>query len=349
MNEVQQRLDELRKFAQGDDDVPILLHPDPDPDALASALAVRALLRRDPDSTAVVTLGDITRPENRRMAEILHMRVTTVSEGELMNLARVIAVDFQPNFLTTEKGPRLAIIDHHPRGKRFDAEFVDIRPEYGATATMMTEYLRVEDHRRIAPQLATALLYGIKTDTDTLSRGCIAADVEAYAFLQERADLTLLRKLERPSYSIETARLYGCALGDIATDDDIAAVFLGEIAQDDAHVLADIADFCLALEEITWSVAGGVIGDQIVLTIRHLGGSVGAGDLANALTEKQGTGGGHATMARAVLPINGEYRELSKDGTDGSKQLVALIARCLEKMRVSRRQSHQARPVRVPS
>lgn len=349
MSEVQQRLEELRKFAEGDDDVPILLHPDPDPDALASAVAVRGLLRRDPDSTPIVTLGDITRPENRRMAEILHMRVTTVSEGELLNLARVIAVDFQPDFLTGKNGPRLAIIDHHPNETSPDAEFVDIRPQYGATATMMTEYLRTEDERRIAAPLATALLYGIKTDTDTLSRGCIAADVEAYAFLQERADLPLLRKLERPSYSIETARIYGCALGNIATEDDIAAVFLAEIAEDDAHVLADIADFCLALEEITWSVAGAVIGDKIVLTIRHLGGSVGAGDLAKELSGKWGTGGGHATMARAVLPLEGEYQKLSRGGTDGSKQLIALIAKCLEKMRVNRRQSRPARPAKVPS
>lgn len=347
--EALRRLCELRKFASGDGDVAILVHPDPDPDALASALALRALLRRDPDSTPIVTMGDMTRPENRRMSELLRMRVTRVTEAELHNLPRVVAVDFQPIFLCEDDGPRIAIIDHHPCEKMPRAAFVDIRPHYGATATMMTEYLRVEDERRIAEPLATALLYGIKTDTDTLSRGSISNDVEAYAFLQAHADLPLLRRLERSSYSIETARVYGNALMNIATEGDIAAVFLGAIADDDAHVLADIADFCLALEQITWAIAAAVIDDNIVLTIRHLGGAEGAGDLAKAITEKCGSGGGHAIMARAVIPAECGWQDLAAEGDEASSRLVTIVAGYLEGMRVSRRSSHPARPATVPS
>lgn len=323
MSDLEQKLAALRKFAEGDGTVAIIVHPEPDPDALASALAMRALLRRDPDSTPIITLGGMTRPENRRMADLLNMRVTEVTTEELVNLERVVAVDFQPNFRDPNTAPRLAIVDHHP-DEDAHAEFADIRDEYGAVATMMTEYLRLDDPRRIGKPLATALLYGIKTDTGTLERECIGADVEAYAFLQDRADLTLLRQLARPSYSSETARRYGAALANLVARDDLAVVYLGEIEESDGHVLAEIADFCLALDEITWAVATAIIEGKIIFTIRHLGGGdFGAGDLAAQLAEQGGSGGGHSTMARATLPAD----QWPKDAELIVDRLAQLIGR----------------------
>ena len=347
--DAKRRLTDLRAFAAGEGDVPILVHPDPDPDALASALVVRALLNRNPDTMPIITLGDITRPENRRMAELLHIRVTTVTPEEVALLGRVIALDHQPKFEPGTESPRLAVIDHHPIDGPVDAEFTDLRPSYGATATMMTEYLRLEDHR-ISSVLATALLYGIKTDTDSLSRGSTPADVQAYAFLQGCADLTMLRKLERPSYSITTAHLYGEALTHIATADDVATVFMGRIDEADVHVLPDIADFCLALEEITWAIAGAIVGDNVVITIRYLGGSEGAGKLAKKVIEDggSGSGGGHDSMARAVVPLEGEWAKLEQmDVEDGSDTLCEKMAALVETLRVSRRSSPQAHQATV--
>ena len=331
--EAKRRLAELRKFAEGDGDVPILVHPDPDPDAIASALAVRALIRRHPDHSPIITPGEMTRPENRRMCELLRTRATVVTMEEVSKLQRVIAVDFLPDFSELSDQPRLAVIDHHPHEKFPEMEFSDIRPDYGATATMMTEYLRLEDERRIAEPLATALLYGIKTDTDSLARGSIAADVHAYAFLQNRADLTLLRRLERPSYSAETARSYGSALSHLAIENDAAVAFMGRLTEDDAHVLADIADFCLALEEITWSAAAAIIEENLIVTVRHLGGAPGAGDVAKQLAARGGNGGGHDTMARAVLPLEGEWEKFtSEDVAATSKALLELLSAELEQL-----------------
>ena len=126
-----EKLAALREFAEGEGTVAILVHPEPDPDALASALAMRALLRRSPDSSPIITLGGMTRPENRRMAELLNMRVTEVTTDELVNLERVVAVDFQPNFRDPKTAPRLAIVDHHPN-EDASAEFSDIREDYGS-------------------------------------------------------------------------------------------------------------------------------------------------------------------------------------------------------------------------
>lgn len=343
--ETLRRLNALRSFATPERDVAILVHPEPDPDALASALAVRALLRRPPDKTPIITLGEITRPETRRMVERLRMRVTVVTPEELQNLEQVIAVDHLPRFNNPEQRPRLAVIDHHPPPQPVQAEFSDIRPHYGATATMMTEYLRLEDERRIGKTLATALLYGIKTDTESLGRGAIGADVQAYAFLQNHADLPLLRMLERPSFAIETARKYGSALAHVSAQDDVAVVFLGWIDDDDAHVMADLADFCLALEEITWAIAVAVMGGEVVFTIRYLGGDESAGELARELVKDGGNGGGHATMARASVALAGKWQELgSVDAEAGTALLLREVCGPMAKLRASRRSSRRAHP-----
>ncbi|MGH7449442.1 MAG: DHH family phosphoesterase, partial [Longimicrobiales bacterium] len=208
----------LRQFAAGADVVPILIHGDPDPDAVSSAFAVMMLLGGTPEHTPIVTLVNMTRSENRRMAELLHISVTQITRDELMRFERVIAVDTQPAGLQQDGRPRFAVIDHHPREKEYTAELSDVRPHYGATATMLTEYLRGVDEKLIGEGLATALLFGIRTDTDSLMRGVSSADVDAYAWLQSRADPQLVRRFERPSYGRDTARSFGTALARAEQD-----------------------------------------------------------------------------------------------------------------------------------
>ena len=346
--ETQRCVYSLREFSRGADYLPIMVHPDPDPDALATALAVRALLRRSADDTPIVTLGEMTRPENRRMAELLGMRVTVVTESELKKLDCLIAVDHQPTTFADVSTDCVAVIDHHPIETKVQYRYEDVRPSYGAASTIITEYIRADDEKRMDEPLATALLYGIKTDTDSLTRGVNPADVHAYAYLLTRADIPLLRRLERPSYKAETARAYGAALANMGLAEDLAVVFLGKLPDDDTHVLVDVADFCLALDEITWSVAAARIDDQIVFTIRHLGGlSAAAGDLARELAGQQGTGGGHATMARARVPAEGKWQQLANaDLETGTRELLKLVTAAVERLRVSPRSSPPARPAK---
>jgi nanoRNase/pAp phosphatase (c-di-AMP/oligoRNAs hydrolase) len=334
----------LRQFAAGDDVVPILIHNDPDPDAVSSALAVAKLLGGSGDRTPIVTLDRMSRPENRRMAELLHIRVTEITRDELMRFDRVITVDTQPDGLQHEGRPRYAVIDHHPPEDGYTTEFCDIRPHYGATATMMTEYLRAIDERMINSSLATALLFGIRTDTDTLMRGVTAADVAAYAWLQQNADVQLVRRFERPSYSREASTAFGRALAGAEYDDELVVVHLGELASDESHALADVADFCLTIENITWVVAAADVDDGLVLTLRHTGAGPGAGTLARAIAAMGGDGGGHESMARAVLSKE-RARELLGGDTD-APAIRSFFRRTMEESRAaSRRGSHPVRPV----
>lgn len=311
------RVHELRAFVSGTPVVPILVQSDPDPDGMASALGVRTLLHREERTSPIVSLGDVTRPENRRMAELLDIRVTRITEAELRGFERVVAVDTQPRLSDTRA--RLAVIDHHPPRFDYTADFLDIRPEFGAAATMVTEYLRVNDEKRITPRLATALLYGIRTDTEVLRRGTSRADVEAYGFLQEHCDTELLRKISGPAFSEDAVRAVGQALAGLLTTDDVAVAWVGRLGSRASHVLPSLADFCLSIEGVSWSASAGLVGDEVAINIRRggSGSGAGAGDLARDIAEEEGLGGGHHSMARVAIRLGGES-PLSEEAGDPS-------------------------------
>jgi nanoRNase/pAp phosphatase (c-di-AMP/oligoRNAs hydrolase) len=320
----------LREFARGTSVVPILIHRDPDPDAVSSALAVATLLGGSPDTTPIVTLDPMSRPENRRLAELLHITVTRVTIEELRGFERVITVDTQPGELQQDGRPRLAVIDHHPAEEGYVAEFRDIRPSYGATATMLTEYLLAGGNGSISSDLASALLFGISTDTSALTRGVTAADVEAYAYLQDLADTELVRRLQQPSYSVETARRFGAALQAAEFDGDLCVAFIGELDPASAHTLADVADFCLGVENITWVAAAALLGGELVLTLRHAGPGPGAGALARALAARGGAGGrggGHRAMARMSMPQDRAWELLGTDRADAAAGAIRQLIR----------------------
>ncbi|MGH7468158.1 MAG: DHH family phosphoesterase [Longimicrobiales bacterium] len=333
-----ERIQALRAFAGSAAVVPILVHQDPDPDALASALAIRVILDRTHAHAPVLTLDEMTRPENRRMAELLDIGVTQVSPAELLAFDRIICADMQPRApLVGSKvaaSMRAAIIDHHPPEESWVADFSDVRPHYGATATILTEYLRALDENAISEKLATGLAYAIKTDTDNLTRGVSPADVEAYAFLLELADTTLLHRMERPALSDETARAYGRALAGLQLRGDLAVAYLGRLPIEDSHILADVADFCLSIDVATWAAAAAIVEGRLVITLRHFGGEPGAGWLARALAHGSGAGGGHASMARAVLPLDQDWRDLAHASAENACQLlVERLGQWLEHIR----------------
>ncbi|MGH7554564.1 MAG: DHH family phosphoesterase, partial [Longimicrobiales bacterium] len=243
---------------------------------------------------------------------------------------RLIVVDMQPSGIGLGEFPRFAVIDHHPIETGYEADYVDVRPGIGATATMLTQYLRADDQRRVHSALATALLFGIKTDTGSLTRGVTAADVEAYAFLQGRADLTMLRRFERGSYSHSAARAFGSALTHARIEGDILVAYLGTIHSQETHSLADLADFCLDVEGVVWSVVCAFADDTFLISLRHEGRGPGAGELAHRLS-RDGSGGGHPSMARVVWPaVEARRRLRMHDDDDLIDSVLELVRRNID-------------------
>lgn len=309
------RLEALREFADGVRTLPILTQAEPDPDAVGSALAVRALLERDEKSTPIVSLGRARRPETRRMMELLDVSVTEVTEDELRSFSDMVAVDLDPVVMRGAE-TRIAVIDHHPAADGADAEFHDVRPDYGAAATILTEYLRATG-RDIGERLATALLYGIRTDTALLTRGCTRADVEAYAYLQEHADMALLSKIDRPAYPRDALVQLGRAVAGTQLRDELAVLWLGRVRKNRSHLMSELADLSLNIEGARWAVASGVIERDLVLNVRYIAETEpGAGALARRLAGEVGSGGGHATMARVEIPLDALAFDLREEPED---------------------------------
>src|SRR5690242_2110862 len=205
------KIKELRTMVAESDRIAIVLQDDPDPDAMASAMALRALLGRNKQTTPIFAFTPVTRPENLTMAHLLEIEITPANVEELRGYDKIAMVDVEPAYFGS-KLPRCDIvIDHHPGYQLGLSPFEDVRVGYGATATIMTEYL-VTAEERISERLATALLYGIRSDTLGLSRRVTENDVQAFVHLYPLANYHLLRQIDRPELPLQFARTLSHAM-----------------------------------------------------------------------------------------------------------------------------------------
>jgi nanoRNase/pAp phosphatase (c-di-AMP/oligoRNAs hydrolase) len=282
--------------------VHILLQHDPDPDALGSALALRELLGRNRITTPIVTFGEVTRPENLAMIHFLDIQIDRITYEDLhKDGAQLALVDVQPPYFDQPLGRVDLVVDHHPKRTPFKARFTDLRTGYGATSTIFTEYLRaigMEPSQR----LATALLYGIKTDTLFLERGSILADLSAFTFLYPFANKPMITRIERPALPREDLEALGRALSRLQLDDGVAVIHMGEINRED--VIPQMAEFCLHIEGVEWGVVSGLVKDRVVISVRNVGYVRSAGDIMKKLYDDIGSAGGHRAMAKAVIPLD---------------------------------------------
>ncbi len=286
----------------------ILVHSQPDPDAIASAMALRTLLRRNKKTAIIGYLGEkISRPENVAMVELMDIELQVVSHDDIRNFDSVALVDVQPSYFRGEITDIDSVIDHHPRTPECDAKFTEISSEEGATATIMTRLLRAAQVE-ISAKLSTALLYGIKADTMILNRGADLDDLEAFTYLYRQADLGLLKKIESKTLYSEEIKHYGQALSKHWINDGIIFMNLGRIEKE--HLISQVADMGMKVEGINWSVAFGIVsGSHVVMSVRNSGSVKSAGRLLFELFDEIGSAGGHRSYAKAVIPMQ-EVRQL---------------------------------------
>jgi nanoRNase/pAp phosphatase (c-di-AMP/oligoRNAs hydrolase) len=294
------RVERIRAHFAGAERVLVLMQDDPDPDAIASALALKTLLGRTRVSAPLCTFGSITRPENLAMCKILDIEVEGIDAAAAARFDRVALVDVQPAFLAARFEDVDLVIDHHPSERPVRARLKDIRPSYGATSTILVEYLRAADVK-ISQRLATALLYGIKSDTLGLERGGTRADLEAFAFLYLHANHNALRRIERPELSEAALDILARGLAGRRIVRGVFFSHLGPVGTVD--LVPQFADFGLQAEGVEWSVVSGVMGDSVHVSIRNVGWVRHAGEVARAAFGDLGGAGGHRTMAKAVVPL----------------------------------------------
>lgn len=295
------RVEKIRSLFREKDKIHILLQHDPDPDAIGSALALRELLGRNRATTPIVTFGEVTRPENLAMIRLLEIQIDRITYEDLhQDGARLAMVDVQPPYFKKPLGRVDLVVDHHPKRAAFSARFSDLRTNYGATSTIFTDYLRAAGMEP-SQRLATALLYGIKTDTLFLERGSHMVDVEAFSFLYPFANRALITKMERPALPREDLEALGRALSRLRLSDGVAVIHMGEVKRED--VIPQMAEFSLQIEGVEWGIVSGLSGDRVVIAARNVGYVKSAGDIMKRLFDDIGSAGGHRAMAKAVIPV----------------------------------------------
>jgi nanoRNase/pAp phosphatase (c-di-AMP/oligoRNAs hydrolase) len=296
-----QKIKELRAFVSENDRIAIVLQDDPDPDAMASAMALRALLGRNKQTTPIFAFSPVTRPENRTMVHLLEIEIQPATAEALGQFDKIAMLDVQPPYFGDKIKSADIVIDHHPGYATHNSMFQDLRPKYGATSTIMTEYMiSVDEH--ISERIATALLYGIRTDTVMLSRRVTDDDVLAFTHLYPIANYSLLRQFERPELPMQFAKILARAMRRLVVKDGTVVLNLGRVARDD--LIVQMADFCLQFEGVRWVAVAGKLGTNLVVALRNHGNTrQPAGDIAKGLARDIGSGGGHRDMAKAVIPL----------------------------------------------
>jgi nanoRNase/pAp phosphatase (c-di-AMP/oligoRNAs hydrolase) len=314
-----ERLKELRALVGESERVAILLQDDPDPDAIASGIALRTLLGRNKQTTPLLSFAEITRPENRAMVQLLEIEVVRATRELVESCDKVAMVDVQPPYFNGRLSRADIVIDHHPGYTSGNAVFEDVRTRYGATSTILTEYL-ISAGERVSERLATALLYGIKSDTLMLSRRVTDDDLQAFTYLYPLANYNLLRRIERPELPLSFARILARAMDRLTVRDQLAVVHLGPVKRDD--LIVQMADFCLQFEGAEWVAVSGKLGPNLVVAVRNHGAGRSAGDVVKKLFGDIGSAGGHRNMAKAVMPLKAWRR---REGSTADRLIEARL------------------------
>ncbi len=299
------RVQQYQRYMADAGRVLILLHNDPDPDALAAGLAMRNVLRRTKTTAIIGALQGVTRPENLRMVDMLDIHFEIITPEHFADYDRIVTVDVQPHYFGGLL-PRVdLVVDHHPEQPGYTAVFKDIRADYGSTCTILTEHLRAVDID-ISERTATAMLYAIKSDTLFFARHTNRVDLEAFTYLYPLADAALIRKMEGAEITTERLEHVTRALHTSVHKNQVFSAYLGETARED--FIPYTADFFLQLEDVKWTMISGVVNGQFILSVRNLGYSRNAGEFVKKHFSSIGSAGGHRAMAKAVVPI-AKFRE----------------------------------------
>jgi nanoRNase/pAp phosphatase (c-di-AMP/oligoRNAs hydrolase) len=309
------RLARLRSLLEGAKTMLIVVQNNPDPDALAAAAALREIANQlHGISCSVAHSGAVGRAENKALLDYLRLNTREFESIDVERFDRIGMVDAQPGAGNIKFDPSVrldVVIDHHPiRRETRSARFTDVRSRYGATCSILYEYLS-EARIEIPARLATAMIYGIRSDTQDLGRESTKADVEAFLGLYPLANARVLGRIVSAPLPHSYFSKLRVALDRAVVYGDRIVSDLGEL--DSPEMVAEAADLLLRAEGVRWTMCLGVIDGWVHLSLRTGDRDGNAGRVARNLGGRRGFGGGHGALAAAQIPIpNGQEKRLIK-------------------------------------
>ncbi|WP_436903082.1 DHH family phosphoesterase [Halovenus halobia] len=315
----------LQELLTTGEQLTIVCHNNPDPDCLASALALgRIAAEAGIDERRILYSGDISHQQNRAFINLLNIDLREFEPEIVQNRPEGSLLAFVDhsvpgaNNRVPEGTPVDIVIDHHPADE-ITATFVDHRESIGATATILTEYVRGLDIEVDAP-LATALLFAIRRETLSFLRGTTKDEYTAAAFLHDTADRSLLRELSSPSVTGETVDAIGRSIGNRIVRGSVLITHVSRTNERDA--LPQAADYLATLEGVETAIVFGIVDQSIHLSARSTDSRIHIGEALDTAFDDVGSAGGHQEMAGGEVPL-GIFADAVGDEID----LVELVKR----------------------
>jgi nanoRNase/pAp phosphatase (c-di-AMP/oligoRNAs hydrolase) len=305
----QARLEKLYEIIRGKRKILIVTHNHPDPDALAAAFALKYLLQTKWKVASIIaSSGVVGRAENRAMIRHLKIDLRALSEINLNNFSVIALVDTQPgagnNSLPRSVIPDI-VIDHHVplRARTRLAQYYDIRTDYGSTSTILAEYLRDAGITEVDRRVATALLYGVRSDTRDLGRGVSEKDINACMYFYDRVLFRLLSQIEHPEVPRDYLSMLERAISSARLYKDVVILDLGRVEH--LEIIAEMADLIVRTEGVKWVLSAGEFVGDVYFSLRTKKRRGSADRIAQQMVAGLGTGGGHEMLAGGKVSAGG--------------------------------------------
>ena len=311
------------------EEITVLMHPNPDPDAMSCAMAVDALANDVGTDATLQYAGEIRHQENRAFRTVLDLDLESIESSSELATDAVVLVDHNTprGFTGAQTVEPIAVVDHHP-GNGTGTEFTDVRTEYGAASTILVEYLddvgaTMDDDDAnaldLTPELATGLIYGIQSDTNHLTNGCSRAEFDACAYLYDGIDEDLLDRIANPQVSDDVLQIKATAITEKRVEGPFAVCDVGTVSNTDA--IPQAADELMHLEGVTAVVVYGANDGTIHLSGRSRDDRVHMGEtLRHAVSDiPMANAGGHARMGGGQVSIDHMRGIGPSDGMDKSE------------------------------
>ena len=310
----------------------ILTHDYPDPDALAAAFGLHYLAREAFGvESRIAYRGAIGRTENRAMVQILEIPARRLRADDLQRHRRVALVDTQPVF---ENNPFPArrratlVVDQHPSSTEPAAELALVDPTCGATCVIIAHAL-LHSGLPVPRKLATALVYGILSDTLDLYRARHPSIIEIYLHLLPRCDIRRLARIRNPVRSRRFFATLARGTRDAVARGPLIVSHLGPV--DSPELVSETAEFFLTYEKSRWALCTGRHNGKLHISLRTSGSRTSAGQVLRDVSPDDRLAGGHGAIAGGSFLV----------GTEATEQEWAAVEQDLQR-RLTRR-------LRIPS
>ena len=317
------KFEELLKMIKKNN-IYIQMHNYPDQDAIASAFGLKVLLSSKGIHATICYIGQIDKDNTLKMIEQLGIELYMMDEVKMGPDDEIILVDGQKGNANMEDfiGKEIGCIDHHPMQEVDSYLFYDIRSDIGACSSIIAGYF-YDNNIELPKNVATALAYGIKMDTNTLSRRVSELDIDMFYYVYKRADIEKLRSFEKCSLCKNDLAAYKKAISTLKIKGRLGIANIG--ADCSEAIIGSISDFLLSLAEVDFTLVYSHRVGGLKFSVRSESKSVDAGKIIKEALKGLGDGGGHASMAAGFIPNVNTEKEVTEMAKLVEKRIIKLV------------------------